>query len=237
MIRPALLATLWAGSSLLLSDPAAAQDSRSFFCGEGSYVTITPTGPDTLTAGPIDGQMREFYRNPSARGEFYSGEYGLRAIPSENRIIVEIPDFGDISCIMQNPGNAPQYQPPKQPQYQPPRQQPQYQPPRQQPQYQPPRQQPQYQPPRVPQYQPPQAAAGAARSWGGVFRAGPGVGYPRLGSIAEGTYVTILNRAEAPPFNGYPWFRISYNGRVGYHWGGILCPIDQPIPGTTGVCN
>jgi uncharacterized protein YecT (DUF1311 family)/membrane-bound inhibitor of C-type lysozyme len=80
------------------------------------------------------------------------------------------------------------------------------------------------------------AGAFAAKSWGGIVRAGPGQQFNRVASLNEGEPITVLERSGAV-FQGRPWFRISFRGQVGYHWGGIICPIGRPVPGTWQVCN
>ena len=75
----------------------------------------------------------------------------------------------------------------------------------------------------------------AAQSWGGIVRSGPGQQYRRDTSLREGEPIVILERS-GEQFQGLPWFKISYRGRIGYHWGGIICPKGQPIAGTFEVC-
>ena len=74
-----------------------------------------------------------------------------------------------------------------------------------------------------------------AKSWGGIVRTGPGQQYLRAASLREGEPIVILERTSEQ-FQGLPWFKISYRGQIGYHWGGIICPKGQPIPGTFQVC-
>lgn len=87
---------------------------------------------------------------------------------------------------------------------------------------------------------PPSAQEGsgsfAAKSWGGIVRSGPGQNFARIASLNEGEPITVLEQTGAQ-FQGRPWFKISFRGRVGYHWGGIICPIGRPVPGTFEVCN
>lgn len=76
-----------------------------------------------------------------------------------------------------------------------------------------------------------------AKSWGGKVRAGPGVNFRQLGSLREGERISLLEKREDKLFQDRPWFRIRYRGRVGYHWGGIICPIGQHIDGTYQICE
>ena len=75
-----------------------------------------------------------------------------------------------------------------------------------------------------------------AQSWGGIVRAGPGIEYDKLGSVAERTPIEILART-GDIMNGYPWFQIRFGDGVGYQWGGIICGVNQPIDGAYEVCN
>lgn len=74
-----------------------------------------------------------------------------------------------------------------------------------------------------------------AKSWGGIVRDGPGQQFRRVTSLQEGEPIMILERTTEM-FQGLPWFLIRYRGRLGYHWGGIICPNHQSIPGTFDVC-
>lgn len=75
-----------------------------------------------------------------------------------------------------------------------------------------------------------------AQSWGGIVRKGPGQNYRKAASLREGEPITILEQT-AKYFQDRPWFKIRYRGRVGYHWGGIICPKGRAVPGTFQVCN
>ncbi|MGI9383351.1 MAG: SH3 domain-containing protein [Methyloligellaceae bacterium] len=88
----------------------------------------------------------------------------------------------------------------------------------------------------------PRPGAGAAfphpaQSWGGSVRSGPGMQHGKVASLQNGEPITILEQANAPFFQDRPWFRIRYRGRVGFQWGGIICPRGKAIPGTFQVCN
>jgi hypothetical protein len=74
-------------------------------------------------------------------------------------------------------------------------------------------------------------------SWGGVVRSGPGMDYRKLASLEEGDPITLLEQTDVD-MNGYPWFKIRYGGnKTGYQWGGIICPVGQPYPGTFEQCR
>jgi membrane-bound inhibitor of C-type lysozyme len=83
-------------------------------------------------------------------------------------------------------------------------------------------------------------AAGAANfpagSWGGIVRAGPGMDFAKVTSLAEGDPVTVLEHTGVM-MNGYPWFKIKFRGnKTGYHWGGIMCAVGAPRDGLFEVC-
>lgn len=75
-----------------------------------------------------------------------------------------------------------------------------------------------------------------AGSWGGIVRAGPGRDHARLATLTEGERITLVEPTDVED-DGFLWFRIEYrNGREGYHWGGIICAVGAPIPGTYETC-
>jgi len=86
----------------------------------------------------------------------------------------------------------------------------------------------------------PQQGQGAglfqAKSWGGIVRSGPGTGYARIASLNEGEPITVIERT-GQFYQGRPWFKISFRGQLGYHWGGIICPVGRSVPGTFQVCQ
>lgn len=75
-----------------------------------------------------------------------------------------------------------------------------------------------------------------AMSLGGRVRSGPGMDYTRLGSIAQGMPITLLENTGVM-MNGYPWFRIRVaTGEVGYQWGGIICDPAARVSGVFERC-
>jgi hypothetical protein len=89
----------------------------------------------------------------------------------------------------------------------------------------------------------PQAAASppddfpvVAASWGGVVRDGPGQSYRKVDSLEEGQSVTLMARTDVVE-NGFPWFKIAYEGDgKGYQWGGILCATGAERPDLFKTC-
>ncbi|MGH1406364.1 MAG: MliC family protein [Rhodomicrobiaceae bacterium] len=75
-----------------------------------------------------------------------------------------------------------------------------------------------------------------ARSWGGIVRSGPGQHYKKRASLREGEWITLLEKT-GEMFQDRPWFKIKYRGRIGYHWGGIVCSVGTYVEGTYQVCN
>lgn len=75
------------------------------------------------------------------------------------------------------------------------------------------------------------------QSLGGKLRDGPGMNFRQVGSVAEGTWLTILNNSGVR-FNGYDWFEVALdNGRRGYQWGGIMCSNGQQLNGIYQKCG
>jgi hypothetical protein len=75
-----------------------------------------------------------------------------------------------------------------------------------------------------------------ARSWGGIVRDGPGQSYRKVNSLEEGQEVTLMARTDVIE-NGYPWFKIAYEGDgKGYQWGGILCSAEEERPDLFKTC-
>ncbi|OJF94366.1 hypothetical protein AX760_03420 [Pararhizobium antarcticum] len=76
-----------------------------------------------------------------------------------------------------------------------------------------------------------------AKSWGGVVRDGPGMEHAKIASLKEGDPITV-EQSTGVDMNGYPWFKIRFGkDRIGYQWGGIICPVGQEKPGTFEKCD
>ena len=75
----------------------------------------------------------------------------------------------------------------------------------------------------------------AGRSLGGIVRSGPGMNYPRVASVPEGTPITLLSDTGVY-FDGYTWFEIDFGGNYGFQWGGIICSIGHHAPNTFQAC-
>ncbi len=300
-------------AGLLMMTGGAAAQSRQFDCGGGAFVSVTVSGPNTVVAGPLDGQMMTLFQSPNNPMHFINGDYGVVLSPDQTRVQVEVPEDAGRTCVFGAAANNQPPPAPPRPQPPPPPQQQQQQATGQGPsrqffcgedsfvtvtvsgpntilagpidgmmmtmQQDPSRPMdfffqdygltispdqmhididipdfgrigcqfgagagvPQPPPPTAtPQPQPPAQAAGfplAARSWGGTVRAGPGVNFQKIASLPEGEQITVLEQVDAPFFQERPWFRISFRGQTGFHWGGIICPIGRPVPGMYEVCN
>jgi hypothetical protein len=75
------------------------------------------------------------------------------------------------------------------------------------------------------------------RSYGGVLRAGPGIGEHKLASVAEGERIRLLERTEVVT-DDYRWYRVMTAHGEGYQWGGIFCSDDpEALPGVLTVCG
>ncbi len=73
------------------------------------------------------------------------------------------------------------------------------------------------------------------KSFGGVFRAGPSIESPRLGSLKKGHRVTILQNV-GNEMNGFDWIKIRFKGATGYQWGGVLCS-QSKVKGIYQTCT
>ncbi|GAA4041705.1 hypothetical protein GCM10022213_09950 [Parerythrobacter jejuensis] len=68
---------------------------------------------------------------------------------------------------------------------------------------------------------------GAAITWGGMIRSGPGKDFPSVGSVMMGRNVTVIARTDQTWLREYPWFKVRFaGGGVGYIAGGLLCTRD-----------
>lgn len=74
------------------------------------------------------------------------------------------------------------------------------------------------------------------RSLGGKVRSGPGMDFPQVGSLSEGTRVKIHANAGVH-FNGYDWFEIVSGDVRGFQWGGIMCSEGRLVPGIFQQCG
>src|SRR5687768_17371795 len=99
-MQPTTLCVCVAGFSILLIGSAAAQ-TRTFFCGEESFVTVTVVSPTTIKAGLIEGQTLTMEQDPSDPFSYFLGDYGLAFKPEQDGIQLMIPDFGTIDCVFQ----------------------------------------------------------------------------------------------------------------------------------------
>ena len=76
------------------------------------------------------------------------------------------------------------------------------------------------------------------KSWGGIVRDGPSLNAHRVTTLNNMQPIVILKQMDART-DGYPWFRISYNGgrSIGYQLGALICPNHISIVGTISGCD
>ncbi len=75
------------------------------------------------------------------------------------------------------------------------------------------------------------------QSRGGKLRAGPGTNFAQVGSLSEGTWVTILKNSGVR-MDGYDWFEVvADSGLRGFQWGGIMCSNGSKIAGVYQACG
>ena len=213
-----MLAALVAG----LGAGRASAETFRVRCDDGQRITIEASG-SSLTANPIDGGAMRFRSSRGDPGYYTHEEYGLRLDPRGGRVELEIPDYGTVRCRAAGVGGRDRraggddFDAPGD------------------------RLSDRGDDRRGRDRDPPRRRGGdlphAAQSWGGSVRAAPDVDSRKIASLREGEPITILEQADAPFFQDLPWFRIRFHGRTGYQWGGIICPIGEPIEGTFEVCH
>jgi hypothetical protein len=210
---------------------AADAQARTFACGEGRAVTLTETGPGSISVGPIEGATMALHKSRQNPLQFDNGDYRVTISPDQTRIDVDIPDFGTVKCT-QRPGMAAHQRPgignadPCGPGF---------------------RQAPETDrcdpvPGNVDTNSRPARRTGRAagdfpmegRSLGGIVRSSPTQSSSRIASLGNGDTVTILKRDVE--MDGYSWFQIRFRGRTGYQWGGIMCS-QNPIRGIYQQCE
>lgn len=244
---------VWAASG---SDARA--QARTYQCGKGKAITLNVTGPNSISAGPIEGGTMRLKKSPQNPMEFRDGDYAVTISQDQLKIDVEIADFGIVKCSYQGEAANTPGQPgigptdPCGPGFQ----------------LAPGTQKCVRRPsvahettqkrandpcpagfvqapetdrcdpvkgapaPRVPKGGGALPAAG--QSLGGILRAGPTQSSPKVISTAEGDELTILQRG--PMWDGYNWFRVQVRGREGYQWGGIMCS-SAPMAGILQQCQ
>lgn len=82
-----------------------------------------------------------------------------------------------------------------------------------------------------------QSAAGGfdtGYSYGGNLRDGPSDGYAVVGSLPEGSWISM--EASGTWSGGYQWFYIQSDYGAAYHWGGLMCSMDYYVDGVLSVC-
>ena len=214
--------------ALTMSSAHVAAQTRTFDCPKHGPITVTVTGPNSVSAGPIEGKTLRMRKDPRDPMHFLWGDYGIKVAPNQAQITLEIPDWGTEKCTFgARPAAAPPQQPvatrdPCGPGYR--------------------------QAPQTDRCDPIPGEGGKrareaalagdfpveAQSLGGIVRASPAQSAARLASLAEGTPVVIMARDQET--DGYSWFKISFGGRIGYQWGGIMCS-RNPLKGIFKQCD
>lgn len=72
-------------------------------------------------------------------------------------------------------------------------------------------------------------------TYGGHLRAGPSRFTASRGVLRQGQKIFIIRKSSVR-WNGFDWFLVRWRGRVGYHWGGIMCA-DTEISGVFRICG
>jgi hypothetical protein len=204
----------------------------SFACEKGrGVIALTVTSPNTISVTPIEGRTMQMRKRPDDPRHFINGDYGVIISPDHGKIELEIPDFGRVRCqFNQRRAAAP-------PRATPPRTAPRAAarnpanpcPPGQRPVPETDRCVPVGTSPaneKLPMW---------GRSLGGIVRGGPSMSAPKIASLPNGAPVQIVESTNTV-MGDYHWFRIEFNGRPGFQWGGIMCSED-PLPGILERCR
>ncbi len=253
------IVTVLAAILALATFSNANAQTRTYQCGKGSAVTLNVTGPNSISAGPIEGNTMQLKKSPQNPMEFRNGDYAVIISPDQLRIEVEIADFGTVKCSYQgeaaNRPNQPGIGPtdPCGPGFQMAPGTKRCVPRPGMAQAAAPKKRPDdpcpanfIQAPQTDRCDPapgapgPRAPAGGGKlpaggqSLGGIMRAGPSQSAAKLASTAEGDELTIV--ARGPMWDGYNWFQVQYKGRSGFIWGGIMCS-QGPLGGIYQQCQ
>ena len=233
--------------------------TRTYQCGKGTAVTLNVTGPNSISAGPIEGRTMQLKKSPQNPLEFRDGDYAVIISQDQTRIEVEIADFGMVKCSYQgeaaNRPNQPGIGPtdPCGPGFQLAPGTKQMRAASEHDRKRAPQKRPDdpcpanfIQAPETDRCDPAPGAPGprapkgggalpaAGQSLGGILRAGPTQSSPKVISTAEGDELTILQRG--PMWDGYNWFRSMCGDGKGYQWGGIMCS-SAPLAGIFQQCQ
>lgn len=229
LIARSLPLTVFAAIAWIASgDPAAAQ-SRLFSCPHARVVELTVTGPNSVSANPIDGKPMTMKRDPGNPLRFFNGDYAVILTPDQGALRLEIPDWGSTKClygsrnvqpfIPQRAAAATSCGPGFHPVPETDRCDPD--------------------PGTPPSAQPRRTGTAEGKfpmggqSLGGIMRSAPSMSSSKVMSLSEGAGIVLIERAGA--MDGYDWFKVSYRGTTGYQWGGIMCS-DAPIRGIFQQC-
>ncbi len=228
-----ILVPLGIALGLVAFGSAAQAQTVSFACEKGrGVITLTVTSPDTISVTPIEGRTMQMRKRPDDPRHFINGDYGVVFSSEHGRIELEIPDYGRVRCqFNQRRAATP-------PRTAPPRAAPPRTAARGPANPCPPGQRPVPETDRcVPVGTSPanEKLPMWGRSLGGIVRGGPSMSAPRIASLPKDAPV-LIRQSTGVAMNGYTWFRIEFNGRPGFQWGGIMCSED-PLPGILERCR
>jgi len=224
--------TLAAGAiSSLASIEVAAAQSRLFSCPHARVVELKVTGPNSLSASPIDGKPMTMKRDPANPLRFNYGDYAVILTPDQGALTLEIPDWGSTKCLYGTVNVTPLVAVPGKsagascgPGFHAMPQTDRCDP----------------DPGTIANAQPRRTGTAegkfpmAGQSLGGIMRSSPSMSSAKVMSLAAGSGITLVERAGA--MDGYDWFKVQYRGQSGYQWGGIMCS-QSPIRGIFQQCE
>ncbi len=217
MKRLPLIAVCSGIGLVVLSSQALAQ-SREFFCGGQNIVKLKVIDKKTISAGPIQGRTVALMQVPGKPMIYANGKTSVEIAPDQKRIAVRAAGDEPLDCVYPPPGAAAERSAGN----------------------------------GIDAGAPagakpvvrnttsaaaePASKGFAAKSWGGVVRSGPGMDFKQVASLKEGEKITVIEDAGVE-MNGYRWYKIRFGAnKIGYQWGGILCPIGAPVEGAFQSC-
>ncbi len=217
-----LIAAYGAVGMLAFAGEAAAQ-SREFSCGAANVVKLKVIDKKTISAGPIGGRTIALMQVPGKPMVYANGKTSLEIASDQKRIAIRVVGDEPLDCVFPAPEGAAERSASSGTDA-----------------GQPAGEKPVAGKPVVKDTATataePVSKGFAAKSWGGVVRSGPGMEFKQVASLKEGEKITVIEDAGVE-MNGYRWYKIRFGAnKVGFQWGGILCPVGKPVAGAFQSC-
>jgi uncharacterized protein len=75
-----------------------------------------------------------------------------------------------------------------------------------------------------------------ALSWGGSLLSAPDPSADVVGTLEIGSRLRLLEDTGTVR-HGFRWFRVEHGDVTAYQWGGVICAVGTPVPGTYRTCD